>query len=46
MHRSHPLYVAAALLAAMAIQLILMWRLRRGVRRNPSANSRLHSDDP
>ncbi|CAM3732221.1 hypothetical protein [Alicyclobacillus pomorum] len=44
MHRGHPLYIAMALLVAVVIQLLLLWKLRSGVKQS-SAVDHSTSDD-
>jgi hypothetical protein len=45
MHRGHPLYIAIALLVAIGIQLVLLWKLRSGVKQTTVADHQQSSDD-
>lgn len=45
MHRDHPLYVAIALLVAIGIQLVLLWKLRSGVKQTTVVDHQTSDDN-
>lgn len=39
MDRSHPVYLAITILIAAALQLVLLWKLRRGIKETAVART-------